>query len=299
MNMKKSSCSLWIIALFVALVAPFKTVAQETPQKLFSFAFFTDIHLSKNPNRCFEGLNKAIATAKSLNVDFILSGGDNMNIDVLKSDSTTAHELYQYFKGVVENSGIKIYPAVGNHDRFFGSWKESPMTDEGMFESYFGKSYYSFTHKGWHFITLNSLQQNETVSYPGISEKQLQWLNSDLEAPENAGLPTVVVTHVPIVSTSWINEGKPRIGDLVSNGKIVWDTLRKGNLKLVLQGHKHVYEEILTAGTQLIGGGAICAAWWGGTFNEGTEEGFVVVDVYSDNSYRWHYVDYGWDVEKK
>ena len=67
------------------------------------------------------------------------------------------------------------------------------------------------------------------------------------------------------------------------------------NLKLVLQGHMHLYEEIKVKGVQFITGGAVSAAWWGGPYY-GTEEGYLKVNVKGDN-FSWEYVDYGWEVQ--
>lgn len=267
-------------------------------EKAFSFAFFTDIHLSLNPNRCFEGLEQAISKAKELKVDFIITGGDNVNIDVAKNDTATIRELFERFKYIVNNSGIKIYPAIGNHDRYKGEWSKETMLDEGMHEHYLGKSYYSFNHKGWHFVILNTVQRSDSLGYPCINEQQAEWLAKNLEKRENQ-LPTIVVAHVPLVTTTYMANGKRISPDLVTNGVEILGLLKQHHFKLLLQGHKHVYEEVLSAGIQIVNGGAISAAWWGGAFREGTEEGFVLINTYTDGSYDWEYIDYGWIVEKQ
>ena len=66
------------------------------------------------------------------------------------------------------------------------------------------------------------------------------------------------------------------------------------NLRLVLQGHQHIYERIHHHGIEFITGGAVCGAWWSGPY-QGDEEGFVhfIVDG-DDYEYRW--IDYGWEV---
>lgn len=267
-------------------------------QKAFSFAFFTDIHLSKHDNRCFEGLEQAINKAKALNVDFIITGGDNINIDVAKNDTATIRELFERFKYIVDNSGVKIYAAIGNHDRYKGEWSKDTMLDEGMHEHYLGKSYYSFNHKGWHFVILNTVQRSDSLGYPCINEQQTKWLTKDLDEKKNQ-LPTIVVGHVPLVTTIYIANGKRVSPDLVANGAEILKLLKDHNFRLLLQGHKHVYEEVLSAGMQVVNGGAISAAWWGGAFREGTEEGFVLVNANTDGTYDWEYIDYGWVVEKK
>jgi 3',5'-cyclic AMP phosphodiesterase CpdA len=61
------------------------------------------------------------------------------------------------------------------------------------FQEFFGKTHYTFDHKGVHFIVLDN------VSDPGavIGDEQLGWLASDLsDRPRNA--PIVVLTHRPL-----------------------------------------------------------------------------------------------------
>lgn len=287
-----TTCTLMLVMLTVQY-----SIAQ-TKEKTFSFAFFTDIHLSLHPNRCFEGLDQAIAKAKELGVDFIITGGDNVNIDVAKNDTATIRELFERFKYIVDNSGIKLYVGIGNHDRYKGEWNKEGMLDEGMHECYLGKSYYSFNHKGWHFVVLNTVQRSDSLGYPCINEQQTEWLAADLAKKENQ-LPTIAIAHVPLVSTVYADSGRKITPDLVTNGFAILQLLNQHSFKLLLQGHKHVYEEILSAGMQAVNGGAISAAWWGGPFREGTEEGFVLVNTYTDGSYDWEYIDYGWIVEKK
>jgi hypothetical protein len=73
--------------------------------------------------------------------------------------------------------------------------------------------------------------------------------------------------------------------------------LRKKNLKLVLQGHQHYYEDLYMDGVHFITGGAVSSSWWNGP-NGTLEEGFMVMKVYGD-SISGAYVDYKWEVVKK
>jgi len=256
----------------------------------FTFAFFTDIHLNKGNNRCFQGFEKAIESAKGEEVDFILTGGDNVDIDVLGKDAETAHELFQRYSEITSNSDIKFYSSIGNHDRFWGCQRSDPLYNEGLFEKYIGESYYSFDHKGWHFIVLNT-------SNSIVDEPQKLWLINDLEKVEDE-TPIIVTCHVPFLSVYYpALEGRYTDADTFKNFKTVWDMFEGKNLKLVLQGHQHLYEEIKTRGVQFITGGAVSASWWGGSYH-GTEEGYLHVTI-EDDDVTWKYVDYGWTVDKK
>lgn len=260
----------------------------------FSFAFLTDIHLNNGDNDCFKGLEKAIDNAKAKKVDFILTGGDNVDIDVLKKDSETAHKLYQKYADVISNSGIDYFATIGNHDRFWGVDKKDPLHNEGLFEKYVGESYYSFNHKGWHFIVLNTTQT--CGGNYCVGDEQKKWLTNDLQKVD-AETPIIISVHVPFLSVYYpALEGKYKATDTFINFKEIWDMFEQHNLKLVLQGHQHLYEEIKTLDVQFITGGAVSASWWGGDYH-GTEEGYLKVNIEGDN-FNWEYIDYGWDVKK-
>lgn len=285
--MKKRNLLLPIV-LFAATIWTCAQDLQDHKNK-FSFAFFTDIHLNKGDNNCFKGLEKAISSAKTKDADFILTGGDNVDIDVLGKDASTAHWLYNAYAELIANSGIDYHVTIGNHDRFYGCEKSDPLFERGLFEKYLNKSYYSFDHKGWHFIVLNT-------SNSVVDEDQKQWLAADLELIASE-TPIIISTHVPFLSVYYpALEGKYTSTDTFINFKEIWDMFKDHNLKLVLQGHMHLYEEIKVKGVQFITAGAVSASWWGGAYH-GTEEGYLQVNI-DGNDFDWEYVDYGWEVNE-
>lgn len=270
------------------------SVSSVLAQKKFSFAYFTDLHLNKDEaNQSFKGLEQAIGVAKKSKVDFVLTGGDNVDVDAMKAENLElAKSLFQRYKDIVTNSGLKWFYTIGNHDRY---WFSEGEHGSGLFSSYFGKTYYSFEHKGWKFITLNSTEICNGKYC--ISDVQKNWLISELEKTP-AGQPIIVSTHVPFLSLYYpVLEGYYTDADTFINQKDVRSLFDKHNLKLVLQGHQHLYEEIKVKGVQYITAGAICAGWWGGSFH-GTEEGYLQVNIDGDD-FGWDYIDYGWEVAKK
>jgi 3',5'-cyclic AMP phosphodiesterase CpdA len=73
----------------------------------------------------------------------------------------------------------------GEHDASLDNgqaWKE-----------FFGASYYSFDHKGVHFIAID----NVSDASARIGEAQLAWIRADL-AKKNKDAPIVVLTHRPL-----------------------------------------------------------------------------------------------------
>jgi 3',5'-cyclic AMP phosphodiesterase CpdA len=259
----------------------------------FKFAFLTDIHLNNKAENCFQGFEKAIEHAKTNEAQFIITGGDNVDIDVLGNKKEEAEELYNKFKNTLDKSEIDIYPTMGNHDRYKGADQDDKLYNHGMFEEYISQSYYSFDYDGWHFIVLNSTQIcNNNYC---IDEEQIDWLKNDL-AQLKKETPIVVSVHVPFLSVYYpVVDGEYKSTDTFTNFKEVWDMFENNNLKLVLQGHMHLYEEIKVKNVQFITGGAVSAAWWGGSYY-GTEEGYLLVSINGD-SFNWEYVDYGWQAE--
>lgn len=255
----------------------------------FSFAFMTDLHLNMGDNNCFEGFEMAIDHARNKGIDFIITGGDNVDVDYIRNNNETAHALYQRFTEIINNSGIDFYTTIGNHDRFWDVPAEDPLYNHGLYEKYLGKTYYAFDHKGWQFIVLN------TSNYV-VDDEQKAWL-SDVIALVPPTKPIILVAHVPFLSVYYpVLEGRYTSTDTFSNFKEVWDMFEGKNLKLVLQGHMHLYEEIKVKDIVFISAGAVSASWWGGPFY-GTEEGYLLVHINGDQ-FNWEYIDYGWEAKK-
>ncbi|MCT4586838.1 MAG: metallophosphoesterase [Carboxylicivirga sp.] len=264
---------------------------KEASKEKMSFAFLTDIHLNMNENNCFEGLQHALAKAGEIGVDFIMTGGDNCDIDILKEDSVTAHKLYSRFAMQIKQAPVPVYPAIGNHDRYWAVDEGHQLFNDGLFESYMErKSYYSFNKENWHFIVLNTANSV-------VDSVQKQWLKKDLNQLK-PNTPIIVVVHVPFLTVYYpALKGKYTAADTFHNFKEIWDLFKGHDLRLVLQGHQHLYEEIKVLNTQFITAGAVSASWWGGAYH-GTEEGFLKVSIDVNDKISWEYVDYGWKVNK-
>ena len=130
-------------------------------------------------------LPKAIAAVNALPVqpDFIVFTGD---LTHTTDDGVERRKRLREFKEVA--SGLKnrnVHFMAGEHDASLdngAAWKE-----------FFGPSYYTFEHKGVHFIAIDN------VSDPAarIGEEQLAWLAADLaRQPKDARI--VVLTHRPL-----------------------------------------------------------------------------------------------------
>jgi Icc protein len=294
--MKKLLISLTIIALTACQ-------GKKEDQPDFTFAFLTDIHITYDRNAP-AGFEKAIDTVNELKPDFVITGGD-LVMDALGQTRSRADSLYRLYDSLEKDFRMPVYNTVGNHE-LFGLYNKNidtldPDYNEGMFRRYIGKPWQSFDYKGWHFILLKSIEPTPSRGYYGrINPVQMAWLKDDL-ARVNDTTPIVVAVHIPLITVynQWIEGGQQvnGAGSVITNGKEVMDLLRTKNLKLVLQGHQHYYEDLYLDGVHFITGGAVSAAWWTGR-NGTLEEGFVLIKVFGDRIASG-YVDYKWEAGGK
>ena len=269
----------------------------------FSFSFITDIHLQPELN-AVEGFLQAIDTINDLKPDFVITGGD-MIMDALRQRYGKADSLYTLYQETEKSLKMPVYHTMGNHEIYgiysgSGADPKHPDYGEKMFENHFGKSYYSFDHKGWKFMIINSVEDAGKDHYIGlIDEKQVAWIKEELKKtdPET---PIIISTHIPFMtvnSQKYLGTTIPNDSSLVIiNGKEVIDLFKDHNLKLVLQGHLHLVEHIFIDDIHFITGGAVAAAWWTGPYRD-DEEGFVLIKI-KGNEFNWEFVDYKWEVKQ-
>ena len=140
-------------------------------------------------------------------------------------------------------------------------------------------------------------------TYKGfIDNEQIEWIKSDL-AKVKKDTPIVISTHIPfITSMTQVYGGSLEANAesiVVINSKEVLELFNHHNLKLVLQGHLHMLEDIYVKGIHFITGGAVSGKWWEGP-NKETEEGFLLIKIKKESdTFEWEYIDYGWEVSKK
>lgn len=293
--------TLSFISLLLLTISSCSTNTNPEEEK-FSFAFITDIHLQYE-EKAPEGFQKAIADINSMQPEFVLTGGD-LIMDALGVPYERADSLYNLYINEVQSFEMPVYNTLGNHE-VFGIYKKSGIPEDHpeyahkMFEKRIGESYYSFDHKGWHFMILNSVQLTDSNEYIGmIDEAQMEWIETDLLDVE-PNTPVVISTHIPFITVFTqilYGEYAPDYhGLVVENARDVLDLFASHNLMLVLQGHLHYLEYIELYGTCFITSGAVSGQWWEGP-NHDIEEGYLMIHVEGDD-FSWEYVDYGWEVE--
>src|ERR1700735_3971043 len=253
----------------------------------FDFVFFTDTHIqpeldaAHGCDMCF----RKIATTKS---DFAIMGGDHV-FDVFGVNATRARMVFDMYGRAEQLIGMPLHNAIGNHDVFgvltrSGVAPTDPAYGKKMYQDRLGPTFYTFDHKGYHFVVLDSIQPTgDRLWEARVDEAQLQWLRSDLKALP-PGTPVVAVIHCPLVtafatSAEVIPSGRKYNTMTVANAPEVLEIFDHANVIAVLQGHTHVNEIVAYKNTQYITSGAVCGNWWNGP-RLGTPEGFSVISLH-------------------
>jgi len=300
--MMRKSCFYPIVALLILYGCGANSgKKKQIEENGFSFAFLTDIHLQ--PEWGAEaGFQWAIREVNKLQPDFVITGGD-LVMDVLNQSYGRSDSLYNLYKKLSGKFDMPVYNTMGNHENY--GWQRNeegieqhPEYGKGMYEERIGPRYYSFDHKGWHFIILDDVYLKEPGVYAGrVDDEQLAWIIKDLEKVDKL-TPIAISVHIPfITSAAQISRGSMAgnsEGMVASNSGDVLKLFSEYNLRLVLQGHLHFLEDIYIQNqVHFITGGAVSGKWWNNEPDSKPEEGFVMIHIKGEDL-KWEYVDFGW-----
>jgi 3',5'-cyclic AMP phosphodiesterase CpdA len=199
------------VAAVSALPVTLVELAFAKPADNFTFAYISDAHIQhirgkKFVNNWDRGLIRAVAETNLMSPkpDFVMFGGDLAQL-------ATQPEL-DHGAEIMSALRYKTRYVMGEHDYYL---------DLGEYWSkLFGPQYYSFDHKGVHFVVLNSILTHDDWTFnrwptgeqrmlemagldnPNgspfmVGEKQREWLKKDL-AKVAKDTPVVVFSHSPI-----------------------------------------------------------------------------------------------------
>jgi len=177
----------------------------------FTFAYISDAHIQHIKDNRFvrnwdRGLIRAVAETNLLipKPDFVVFGGDLAQLGS-KAELDHGAEMLSALNGDVRH-------VMGEHDYYL---------DLGEYwEKLFGPQYYSFDHKGVHFVALNSIKTYDDWTYKRwptaqqrmlemadldnpngspfmVGEQQRLWLKDDLDKVDK-DTPVVVFSHSPL-----------------------------------------------------------------------------------------------------
>jgi len=198
---------------FAAGILPMSMVRLSFADRVqdFTIAYISDAHIQNIKGNEFvrnwdRGLIRAVAEANLLEPkpDFVVFGGDLAQLG-------TKAEL-DHGAEILSGLNYKTHVVMGEHDYYL---------DLGEYWSeLYGDHYYSFDHKGVHFVVLNSIvtydewtfdrwptaeqRMNEMAGLDNpngspfmVGDKQLKWLKKDL-SKVSKNTPLVVFSHSPL-----------------------------------------------------------------------------------------------------
>ena len=193
----------------------------------FTFVQISDSHIgfSKDPNKDVTAtLREAVARINRLPQppDFIIHTGDLSHL----SKPSEFDTLDQVLRGA--RAG-KVFYVPGEHD---------VLTDNGAsYRDRYGKEthgdgWYSFDHKGVHFVGLVNVLNLKPGGLGLLGREQLEWLEQDVSGLSDS-TPVVIFAHVPLwtVYPDWgwgTDDGAQALGYLKRFGSVT-----------VLNGHIH------------------------------------------------------------
>ena len=193
----------------------------------FTFVQISDSHIgfSKDANKDVLGtLKEAVAKINALPTapDFVLHTGDLTHL----SEAEEFDALEQILKTCKAG---RIFYVPGEHDVLNDNGKQYL---ERFGKDTKGKGWFSFGHKGTHFIGLNNVSLIREGGLGQLGDEQLAWLEDDLKAVSDS-TPVVVFAHIPL----W--EVYPQWGWGTDDGARALGLLKRFGSITVLNGHIH------------------------------------------------------------
>jgi 3',5'-cyclic-AMP phosphodiesterase len=191
----------------------------------FSFVQISDSHIGFN-----KGANPDVAGTLKLAIDKINAMPGTPDFMLHTGDITQSAKAAEFdtAQQILKGSRIgDVHYVPGEHDT---------ATDDGvLYRERFGKGtlgsgWYSFDHKGVHFIGLNNSLQVDALG--GLGAEQLGWMKKDV-AGLSASTPIVVFAHIPL----WMVY--PEWGWGTKDGAEALSYLKRFGSVTVLNGHIH------------------------------------------------------------
>ncbi|MBK6378401.1 MAG: metallophosphoesterase [Chitinophagaceae bacterium] len=200
---------------------------------------------------------------------------------------------------------LPVKYCIGNHDIWGWQLKEDVKSDAlygkawWLQQTGYSKTYYSFTHNNWHFIVLDSVQENNGGYIALLDDNQFAWLEAELK--NNSDKFICIVSHIPIISfcsAMFFKDMLPN-GDWKLSRALLHTDARKikalfkqyTNIKTCLSGHIHLQDEVNYLGIKYYCNGAVSGNWWGGAFQD-FAPAYALFDFYSNGTVERKMIEY-------
>lgn len=296
-----------ISILSVAATLPIPSQANDVSRKRsFTAAFITDIHIK--PLAAAEaGMQKVLQQINRLEntPDFIINGGDSI-MDALAADKEKTRAQWELFDKIMQaDNKLPVKHCIGNHDiwgwQLKADVKNDPLYGKGWWlqQTENSSTYYSYTHHNWHFIVLDSVQENKGGYIALLDDEQFAWLENELEANKEKFI--CIVSHIPVISfcsAMFFKDMLPN-GDwklsralLHTDARRIKDLFKKyPNIKTCLSGHIHLQDEVNYLGITYYCNGAVSGNWWNGAFQD-FAPAYALFHFYKDGTVTRKMIEY-------
>lgn len=191
----------------------------------FTFVQISDSHLGFNKPANTDvsaTLHAAIGRIQAMEVqpDFVLHTGDVTHL-------ARAAEFDAMDQIAKELGQKEVFYVPGEHDT---TGDDGKLYLERFGKRAAGNGWYSFDHKGVHFVGLNNVALLEGIG--SVGPDQMKWLTQDLQAL-SAETPVVVFAHIPLWTVY------PEWGWATQDSEQVLSHLKRFGSVTVLNGHIH------------------------------------------------------------
>ena len=209
-------------ALLTAGLWPGALAAEGVDAGEFRFAVINDLHYFDD--KCGPFFERVVAQIAKQNKD--LPGG--VDLVLLAGDLSDWGQDFQFaaVRDIFKTLDKPIHVVCGNHD-----WND--WDDRKAYLDLYPKSLnYTFDHKGWQFIALDSTNQN-LKSRVNVTKETLQWLDDSLKTIDRKR-PLITFTHFPM---------HPELQWPSANAADVLARFKEFNLQAIYGGHCHAFRE--------------------------------------------------------
>lgn len=216
----------------------------------FSFVHLTDFHIG-DPRGMkvdikqtigWKAAKKCISEINLLNPDFVVITGDLLFGQLYPLEYSfeyrKCYEILQLFE-------VPTFVCPGNHDGYIQSGQDGFV----LWQKFFGPLYYSLDYGNSHFTMVNSYdwpaKSRIAFSYLAfnwggyIGEKQMKWIERDLQNSMNAKLKFILLHHNPL----WDTKNDSLLKNGYEGREELLFLIEKYEIDAVLAGHVH-YDDI-------------------------------------------------------
>ena len=218
---------LWTVAGGVPTSRAFAATAEPADAGTFSFIQISDSHIGFKMPANMDTTATLKAAIDKINVlqskehaDLMLHTGDVSH--------TSKPEQFDTAKQVISGANVdRVFYIPGEHDT---SYDGGASYWEHFGKDTRGGGWYSFDHRGDHFIGLNNVVMLDAMG--DLGHQQLDWLKSDVSGL-SASTPIVVFAHIPLWAIY------PKWGWGTNDALQALSFLKRFGSVTVLNGHIH------------------------------------------------------------